>query len=94
MGVWKLYGSDLLRELSATEANSWPMTNQLQYVRHGLITQISISADESNSQGVSVDVETTQLGRRDLRKVQRHRGLQHADTHAGQQFGDKPMIPT
>jgi hypothetical protein len=29
MGVRKLYGSEALRRFKATEANSWPITNQL-----------------------------------------------------------------
>jgi hypothetical protein len=45
-------------------------------------------------QAVCIDEESSQLGGSNLRQIHRHSGLQHANAHAGEEFRDKPVIPT
>jgi hypothetical protein len=46
-----------------------------------------------DSQGICVDEETSELSGRDLGQVERESGLEHADSHTGEQFRDKPVLP-
>lgn len=48
---------------------------------------------ECDVQAVCIDEEASQLGWSDLGQIERHRRLQHAHTHAGQEFSDQPVVP-
>lgn len=101
MGVRKSSGEVALRRLSATDANNWPITNQLKHAESCLLAanrllmwvNMPISRSDGYLQCVCVNEKASQLRRRYFRQIQWESALQHANAKPRKQLSYKPVVP-